>query len=502
MVALSVTRLLVAVSVFQALQQLLYGLSVDTRDWLVRIVSSTDDSDHDQETHSTTTTTDNFLVVSNQDLHMIQTLVLSPEKGMAVAIGTTDYEGCPLKHYKEKDLQLSMGTTKFETVRVEEWHGYSGPLVVAYFNITEPVWEEQIRNHQQRRHRRRRQRRRNEADLSTDNKEDEEEVEEEENNDVANVSMRLHNYIAKTTQELVPLVDPALIHDLPQHRLAATVTVRKHYRHYKGEGKELEEQTTPVSWSTNHTVDRLNWWLNHYRSLGVDHFYIVDNEPNPETTPNLDVANSHGDITYIRAPSIHYDFKRCTRKKQTVSGQSILENTVIRMARAEWLVVCDVDEFLVPGEPYQDSLVDFVDHYKSQFCMGTGALGMDNRTCRPLQTHQARIKVGGGAGRPKTFVETVYEQVYAMSFSPMIVYPNQTIEEGRKYSLKTILQPSLTAYLDVHTTNPYDRLKHADGRIPNHLGWSAHLRQVFGADHNMEETVPHLSNHTKRLAAL
>ena len=28
------------------------------------------------------------------------------------------------------------------------------------------------------------------------------------------------------------------------------------------------------------TQERLDWWLQHYRSLGVQHFYVIDNEHN------------------------------------------------------------------------------------------------------------------------------------------------------------------------------------------------------------------------------
>ena len=78
-------------------------------------------------------------------------------------------------------------------------------------------------------------------------------------------------------------------------------------------------------------------WIQHHRSVGVEHFYIFDNE-NDETKMNLLAIEQLEDVTYFRTPGIHYD--AFILDEHTVSydlrwslaGQVLIENALIRIA--------------------------------------------------------------------------------------------------------------------------------------------------------------------------
>ena len=272
--------------------------------------------------HSLPTRTTTFLPLYGSDGsqnisdNMIQALVLSPEKGIVVAIGTADVHDCPRPDYDGRNLMLSFGDEAFPITRFNQFRLSVGPVVVAHFNVTDTLWEKL---------------RQSPFPLQVDNRFD------------------------QTTQQLTPMVDPALTKGWGQHKLSATVTVRKHYRFYKGR-LPVKSTMGPQTWTVQHTQERLDWWLQYYRSLGVQHFYVIDNE-HDHRLPNLMVNGT--DVTYIRAANHEYDYQSCKRGRHLVSGQGVLENMVIRMAHTEWLIVLDVDEFIVPGEPFKDNLVSF-----------------------------------------------------------------------------------------------------------------------------------------------
>ena len=79
--------------------------------------------------------------------NMIQALVLSPEKGIVVAIGTAVVHDCPLPQYEGRNLTLSLGEEAFPITRFNQFEIYSGPIVVAHFNVTDVVWEKLRQRH-------------------------------------------------------------------------------------------------------------------------------------------------------------------------------------------------------------------------------------------------------------------------------------------------------------------------------------------------------------------
>ena len=437
------------------------------------------------------------LTIEGQMGHAIQTLVLSPHVGVVVAVGALDLhtnETCPFPEYYPENVTLSdpsrttttavlSSSLFFKTLYVETNMGYSGPLLLIRFNVTEPVWRRLLRRP---------------------------------------YPLALHNNWTQTTQTLTPLVDPALIRSQPPHRLAATTTIRKHYRYYLGQDKraqqqqQQQQQQQPQSWSLSHLQDRLHWWLQHHRALGVQHFYIVDNDPhdNDNNDNHPPPLVSGPDITYIWARDTPYDVKHsCHHQEQdaTVSGQSILENSIIRMVHADWLLVCDMDEFMVPGPTYNHSLLPFIEHCRTQYCRGGGGATDKwlNLVCTPaIPQEQQQQSSKNKNNNNNRFIQSIANHgnktVFAITLTPILVLPpDGRVQPDILHRRKNILIPAYTSYLDVHEAYSYldednednDNNKEetmASTHVPVEWGYMAHLQDRIEGLHNMTALVPQL----------
>ena len=71
----------------------------------------------------------------------MQALVLSPEKGIMVAIGTADAHDCSRPNYKGRNLTLSFGDEAFPIACFNQFLMTAGPVVMAHFNVTDAIWE-------------------------------------------------------------------------------------------------------------------------------------------------------------------------------------------------------------------------------------------------------------------------------------------------------------------------------------------------------------------------
>lgn len=82
-------------------------------------------------------------------------------------------------------------------------------------------------------------------------------------------------------------------------------------------------------------ADRIDWFLKHYRALGVDHFLFVDNESNDGT---LDTILAQPDSS-VWATQASYRASRF--------GLDWVNWLMLRHARGHWCVVADADELLI-----------------------------------------------------------------------------------------------------------------------------------------------------------
>ncbi len=88
-------------------------------------------------------------------------------------------------------------------------------------------------------------------------------------------------------------------------------------------------------------AERIDWFLSHYRKLGVDHFIFVDNASTDGTRETL-LAQS--DVT-LYGTSASYKASRF--------GMDWINGLMLRHANGHWCVVADADEVLI--YPYWES---------------------------------------------------------------------------------------------------------------------------------------------------
>lgn len=96
--------------------------------------------------------------------------------------------------------------------------------------------------------------------------------------------------------------------------------------------------------------DYIREWIDYYRLIGVDHFYIADNNSSPPLREILSDYIEHGIITYT------YDTR--------VGPQGYVYNECLRNYgdQNKWIAFFDSDEFLLLKQ--HDSIRDFLVNYE------------------------------------------------------------------------------------------------------------------------------------------
>ena len=82
-------------------------------------------------------------------------------------------------------------------------------------------------------------------------------------------------------------------------------------------------------------------WLCYYKSIGVEKFYIYNNESTDLTEKKIDELSFRKDITLI-------NFKTDNPSVQGLAFQRAREHYG---KKTEWMIFCDGDEFFMPTEP-------------------------------------------------------------------------------------------------------------------------------------------------------
>jgi hypothetical protein len=147
----------------------------------------------------------------------------------------------------------------------------------------------------------------------------------------------------------------------------------------------------------------LREWLEYHRLVGVDHFYLYDNDCGEEALALLAPYESAGLVT--RHPWIHYDGTKHDRPTR-FGGQDknhLAFNHAARHHRreCEWLMKIDVDEFLVPLEG--DAIPPLLARY-------------DRRRIKGIQVPRINFGHSGHRDRPKGLViESYLEREAAVS---------------------------------------------------------------------------------------
>ena len=147
-----------------------------------------------------------------------------------------------------------------------------------------------------------------------------------------------------------------LVDSRPPKFLSAMITIHKGYRYYRGK-TWAPSRSTPPAWKDGDLARRLRIWLAYHYRLGIEHVYIVDNEPSRKWLNGLGLPGWPDNVTLIRT-HVPYDAppnSTIARRESKLSalfirvpGQLVIENSIASMAATSWLLSTDVDEFLVP----------------------------------------------------------------------------------------------------------------------------------------------------------
>lgn len=273
------------------------------------------------------------------------------------------------------------------------------------------------------------------------------------------------------------LVDPALQQGI-SHTLSATTIVRKTMRFYNGKNQVpnsvFDAQVKP-KWDDDETIRRLQFWMKHYQSIGVDHFYIIDNEVDVNK-PNLQEIENMPNVTYIRLPNVQFDGYRLEDNLKGLRygfpGQVVMENAVLRMVNTEWLVYTDLDELIVPAM-HNHSLSDLIDFFKDKNCHYAGGNVVK---CRPLDSKMAGI--------------------FELKFFNVLINKQDEVYKVQHPAGKVMVRPNATEAMLIHYGRAFQSGEYGRVDVPTKHGYMAHYHAL---ENLTEELLSGAHQHAKEM---
>ena len=97
-------------------------------------------------------------------------------------------------------------------------------------------------------------------------------------------------------------------------------------------------------------------WIAYHMAIGIDHFMIVTNDCTDGTNEILEILQKKGLVTLVINPNT---LARDPTHWQ-VAAQAIVQHYPL-YRRAEWILHCDVDEFVQFNNPDIETLNDLVE---------------------------------------------------------------------------------------------------------------------------------------------
>ena len=119
----------------------------------------------------------------------------------------------------------------------------------------------------------------------------------------------------------------------------------------------------------------LKEWIEYHKIIGIDRFYIYDNDSTDDTKNVLE--------PYIKDGSVIYKFTR-----GRVMIPSYQDAILKAQTRSRWLALIDLDEFLVPNE--KDNIKDFLKEFEAYPGVGINWVIFDSNG------HETKPEAGGG----------------------------------------------------------------------------------------------------------
>lgn len=176
---------------------------------------------------------------------------------------------------------------------------------------------------------------------------------------------------------------------------------------------------------TKNDHDHLKEWIDYHLKVGIDHFYIYDNNDHDLTLKLLEPYIEKNIVEYTLWPSAPFG-KPFWLNCQPAAYRNCLEKA---SGHTEWLAIIDTDEYILPMEG--TSVREILDKYYSShhkmyinwklfgtsyFWGGPGTSILYNLT-RCAKPSEPRHLVGKSIVRPET-VSNMYDPHYAVSAYP------------------------------------------------------------------------------------
>jgi len=292
------------------------------------------------------------------------------------------------------------------------------------------------------------------------------------------------------------------------HFLSAITWINKSRRYYRGRGVGPTHSISEKDGDANKGIDQrndtetlriVNAWLDYHTKVGVSHFYIIDQDNNLYA-PNIKALASHPNITYIRAPFSHLDYyvDKCdanfnrTHRLRDITGQYALETTVQRMAKTEWMLVTDPDEFITPANGFS-SLQELIRFYASVHCEGPPIKSKITKSVLPSWDSWKNVTCQKLPEDKEIFELQFYQA--------LIDKENKLTYSSDKFDTwaltKCIYRTHLLAGNIVHYGYPLDSTRHLSSKVSPRQGFMAHYQ--FGGPFDWPSLLPKAIDHAERL---
>ncbi|MBY6200998.1 glycosyltransferase family 2 protein [Maritalea mobilis] len=113
-------------------------------------------------------------------------------------------------------------------------------------------------------------------------------------------------------------------------------------------------------------IEFLDWFFDHYRRLGVDHFFVVDNG---STDGSFEWLAAQGDVSL---------FRQTGSFRQSACGLTWVNHLIRRFGVGHWCFYVDVDEaFVFPGMEIGRTLADLLSYADAQGWRSIPAMMLD-----------------------------------------------------------------------------------------------------------------------------
>ncbi len=166
----------------------------------------------------------------------------------------------------------------------------------------------------------------------------------------------------------------------------------------------------------------LREWLEYHLMVGVDHFYLYDNNSSDDFERVIGKYLDEGVATLIHWTKEHAQvegYEDCIRRFQSES---------------DWIGFIDVDEFLVPVE--EESLVSFLDRFSNRASVLVywrlfGSGGMLDRDTKRLVTEDFVVASEKLYSKGKCFFNSNFDYLFGSERNKSMFHYLWTVSEGK-----------------------------------------------------------------------